>query len=177
VGTGDTSALPPYSATRPPHAPHYADAFPGRSVKLKVHAQKSAVDRPQNRSFLGFSFTGGKSPDRRKVAPKALDRFKARVKALTKRNQGHSLQHVITTLNQYLQGWKGYFGCCQTPTVLRDADSWIRHRLRCLQWQHWKVYRRWKAELSKRGATHSWHTLPRGVAKIHGLSAIPQGYG
>jgi RNA-directed DNA polymerase len=120
-------------------------------LKLKVNAQKSAVDCPQNRSCLGFSFTGGKSPGRRKVAPKALDRFKARVKALTKRNQGRSLQHVITTLNQYLQGWKGYFGFCQTPTVLRDVDSWIRHRLRCLQWKHWKVSRRRKAELIKRG--------------------------
>ena len=104
-------------------------------LQLKVHAPKSAVDCPQNRSVLGFSFTGGKSPGRRKVAPKALDRCKARVKALTKRHQGHSLQHVITTLHQYLQGWKGSFGCCQMPTVLRDADSWLRHRLRCLQWK------------------------------------------
>jgi RNA-directed DNA polymerase len=120
-------------------------------LKLKVHAQKSAVDCPQNRSVLGFSFTGGKAPGRRKVAPKALDRFKARVKALTKRNQGRSLHHVITTLHQYLQGWKGSCGFCQTPTVLRDVDSWIRHRLRCLQWKHWKVSRRRKAELIKRG--------------------------
>jgi RNA-directed DNA polymerase len=120
-------------------------------LQLKVHAQKSAVDCPQNRHFLGFSFTGGKSPGRRQVAPKARDRFKARVKALTKRNQGRSLQHVITPLNRYLQGWKGYFGFCQTPTVLRDVDSWRRHRLRCLQWKHWKVYRRRKAELSKQG--------------------------
>ena len=130
---------------------HRFSRFITHRLKLKVHAQKSAVDCPQNRSFLGFSFTGGKSPGRRKVAPKALDRFKARVKALTKRNQGRSLQHVITTLNQYLQGWKGYFGFCQTPTVLRDGDSWIRHRLRCLQWKHWKVDRRRKAELIKRG--------------------------
>jgi RNA-directed DNA polymerase len=120
-------------------------------LKRKVHAPKSAVDCPQHRSFLGCSCTGGKSPGRRKVAPKALDRFKARVNALTKRNQGRSLQHVSTTLHQYLQGWKGYCGCCQTPTVVRDADSGIRHRLRCLQWKHWKVSRRRKAELIKRG--------------------------
>jgi RNA-directed DNA polymerase len=120
-------------------------------LKLKVNAQKSAVDCPQNRSCLGFSLTGGKAPGRRQVAPKALDRFKARVKALTKRHQGRSLQHVITTLNQSLQGWKGYFGFCQTPTVLRDVDSWLRHRLRCLPWKHWKVSRRRKAELIKRG--------------------------
>jgi RNA-directed DNA polymerase len=120
-------------------------------LKLKVNESKSAVDRPENRSFLGFSFTGGRSAKRRKMAPKALARFKARVKALTRRNQGRSLSQVITTLNQYLRGWIGYFGFCQTPKVLRDLDSWIRHRLRCLQWKQWKLYRRRKAELIKRG--------------------------
>ncbi len=120
-------------------------------LKLKVNESKSAVDRPQNRSFLGFSVTGGRSPKRRKIAPKALARFKARVKALTRRNQGRSLGQVITTLSQYLRGWVGYFGFCQTSKVLRDLDSWIRHRLRCLQWKQWKVYRRRKAELIKRG--------------------------
>lgn len=120
-------------------------------LKLKVNESKSAVERPQNRSFLGFSFTGGNSPNRRKIAPKALARFKARVKELTRRNQGRSLGQIITALNQYLKGWVGYFGFCQTTKVLRDLDSWIRHRLRCLQWKQWKVYRRRKAELIKRG--------------------------
>ena len=87
----------------------------------------------------------------RKIAPKALARFKARVKGLTRRNQGRSLGQVIATLNSYLRGWVGYFGFCQTSKVLRDLDSWIRHRLRCLQWKQWKVYRRRKAELIKRG--------------------------
>lgn len=125
--------------------------FITQRLKLKVNGKKSAVDRPQNRSFLGFSFTGGKSPNRRKVAPKALTRCKARVKELTRRSQGRSLGQVITTLSVYLRGWRGYFGFCQTPTVLRDLDSWIRHRLRCLQWKQWKVYRQRKAELTKRG--------------------------
>lgn len=125
--------------------------FITQRLKLKVNGKKSAVDRPWNRSFLGFSFTGGKLPKRRKIAPKALARFKAQVKALTRRNQGRSLRQVITTLSEYLRGWIGYFGFCQTPAVLRDLDSWIRHRLRCLQWKHWKIYRRRKAELIKRG--------------------------
>ena len=71
--------------------------------------------------------------------------------ALTRRNQGRSLKYVITTLSGYLRGWIGSVDFCQTPAVLRDLDSWIRHRLRCLQWKHWKVYRRRKAELIKRG--------------------------
>jgi RNA-directed DNA polymerase len=74
-------------------------------LKLKVNASKSAVERPQNRSFLGFSFTGGRLAKRRKIAPKALARFKARVKGLTRRNQGRSLGQVIATLNSYLRGW------------------------------------------------------------------------
>ena len=125
--------------------------FITQCLKLQVNWRKSAVDRPWNRSFLGFSFTGGKRPQRRKIAPQALARFKERVKALTRRNQGRSLTHVIRTLSAYLRGWRGYFGFCQTPAVLRDLDSWIRHRLRCLQWKHWKVYRRRKAELIKCG--------------------------
>ena len=125
--------------------------FIPQRLKLQVNEHKSAVDRPQNRSFLGFSFTGGKTPNRRKIAPKALKRFKTRVKELTRRSQGRSLSQVISTLSEYLRGWRGYFGFCQTPAVLRDLDSWIRHRLRCLQWKQWKVYRRRKAQLLKRG--------------------------
>ena len=125
--------------------------FITQRLKLQVNRSKSAVDHPWNRSFLGLSFTGGKLPKRRKIAPKALARFKARVKALTRRNQGRSLRQVITILSEYLRGWIGYFGFCQTPAVLRDLDSWIRHRLRCFQWKHWKTYRRRKAELIKRG--------------------------
>ena len=125
--------------------------FMTQRLKLQVHWSKSAVDRPWKRSFLGFSFTGGKRPKRRKIAPKAFARFKARVKALTRRSQGRSLKHVITTLSAYLRGGIGYCDFCQTPAVLRDLDSWIRHRLRCLQWKHWKVYRRRKAELLQRG--------------------------
>jgi RNA-directed DNA polymerase len=124
-------------------------------LKLKVNESKSAVDRPQNRSFLGFSFTGGKFPNRRKIAPKALARFKARVRELTKRNQGRSLGQVIATLSRYLRGWIGYFGFCQTASVLRDLDSWIRHRLRCLQWKQWKTFRRRRAELIKRSINPS----------------------
>jgi RNA-directed DNA polymerase len=125
--------------------------FITQRLKLQVNWSKSSVDRPWKRSFLEFSFTGGKLPKRRKIAPQALARVKARVQALTRRNQGRSLKHVITTLSEYLRGWIGYFDFCQTPAVLRDLDSWIRHRLRCLQWKHWKVYRQRKAELIKRG--------------------------
>lgn len=110
-------------------------SFYPKHVHSSSRDRPPAVDRPQNRSFLGFSFTGGKVPNRRKMAPQALRRFKARVRELPRRSQGRSLGHVTATLSEYLRGWRGYFGFCLTPAVFRDLDSWIRHRLRCLQWK------------------------------------------
>ena len=120
-------------------------------LKLRVNEAKSAVDVPSKRKFLGFTFTGGRSPSRRKIAPESLRRFKARVRQLTRRNWSISLEERVRRLKGYLNGWRGYFGFCETASVLRDLDSWIRHRLRCVQWKQWKVYRRRKAELIRLG--------------------------
>jgi len=106
-------------------------------LKLKVNEAKSAVAQPWQRKFLGFSFTGP-SRLRRRIAPQALTRFKQRVRELTRRTKGRSLREVIERLVPYLRGWRGYFGFCETPTVLRDLDSWLRRRLRSLVWQQWK---------------------------------------
>ncbi|MGD8309682.1 MAG: group II intron reverse transcriptase/maturase [Chromatiales bacterium] len=125
--------------------------FITRRLKLRVNEAKSAVDVPQKRKFLGFTFTAGRSPDRRKIAPESLRRFKARVRQLTRHNWSISLEERVRRLKTYLTGWRGYFGFCQTRSVLRDLDSWIRHRLRCVQWKQWKVYRRRKAELIRLG--------------------------
>ena len=119
-------------------------------LKLKVNESKSGVARPAERKFLGFSFTRGKQPKRR-IAPKTLLRFKKRIRELTKRNRGVSLQRMVEQLRRYLIGWRGYFGFCQTPSVLRNLDSWIRRRLRCFQWKLWKRGKTRFAELRKRG--------------------------
>lgn len=119
-------------------------------LKLKVNESKSGVARPAQRKFLGFSFTRGKQPKRR-IAPKTLLRFKKRIRELTKRNRGVSLQRMVEQLRRYLIGWRGYFGFCQTPSVLRDLDSWIRRRLRCFQWKLWKRGKTRFAELRRRG--------------------------
>ena len=103
--------------------------FLEKRLKLKVSMAKSAVTRPFRTSFLGFSFTSGKNPKRR-IAPKAIERLKKRVRELTRRTRGISLEQMVTELNRYLRAWRGYFGFCQTPSVLRDLDSWIRRRLR-----------------------------------------------
>ena len=128
--------------------------FIARKLKLKVNELKSAVGRPQKRKFLGFSFTGDyKAPNRRKIAPKSLEKFKKRVRQLTNRNHSLSIEKRVENLSRYLRGWKGYFGFCQTPNVLRALDSWIRRRLRSVLWKQWKVYKRRKAELMTRGVS------------------------
>jgi RNA-directed DNA polymerase len=121
-------------------------------LKLKVNEAKSAVAQPWQRKFLGFSITRTSRP-RRKIAPQALTRFKQRVRELTDRNQGRALGEVIKRLALYLRGWGGYFGFCETPSVLRDLDSWIGHRLRSLVWKQWKRGRRRFAELVRRGVS------------------------
>jgi len=119
-------------------------------LRLKVNEAKSAVAQPWQRKFLGFSFTRT-SRLRRRIAPQALTRFQQRVRELTDRNQGRALGEVIERLARYLRGWRGYFGFCETPSVLRDLDSWIGHRLRSLVWKQWKHGRRRFAELVRRG--------------------------
>jgi RNA-directed DNA polymerase len=121
-------------------------------LKLKVNQAKSAVARPQERKFLGFSFTFGREPKRR-IAPKARERFQARVRELTRRTRGISLRTMADQLASYLRGWRGYFGHCQTPSVLEELDSWIRRRLRCFLWKQWKRGKRRFAELRRRGVS------------------------
>ena len=124
--------------------------FITRKLKLKVNASKSAVDRPGRRKFLGFSFTFGSKPKRR-IAPKAIDKMKKKVKELTKRTRGVDAQRMVETLSSYLRGWIGYFGHCQTPSVLDGLDRWIRRRLRAVAWKQWKRGPRRFAELRRRG--------------------------
>jgi RNA-directed DNA polymerase len=123
-----------------------------RRLKLKVNANKSAVDRPGKRKFLGFSFTSGKEPKRR-IAPKALDRMKEKLRELTRRTRGIDARLMVEQVSVYLRGWIGYFGFCQTPSVLRDVDSWIRRRLRAVAWKHWKRGKTRYARLRQYGLT------------------------
>jgi RNA-directed DNA polymerase len=111
---------------------------------------RSAVAKPSVRKFLGFSFTSGRQP-RRRIAPQAIDRFKARVRELTRRTCGKSLSQVAKELSRYLIGWRGYFGFCETPSVLRELDQWTRRRLRAIAWKQWKRGRTRFARLRRRG--------------------------
>src|SRR6266704_2302071 len=107
--------------------------FITQKLKLKVNEAKSAVARPQERKFLGFSFTSGKEL-KRKIAPKSLERFKHRIREITRRAKGVSMKQVMEELARYLRGWRGYFGFCETPSVLQGLDAWVRRRVRCAFW-------------------------------------------
>ena len=124
--------------------------FIATKLKLKVNEQKSAVARPWERKFLGFSFTNSGIPKRR-IAPKAVDRFKERVRELTRRTRGVSIERMAEDLTRYLRGWLGYFGKCETPSVLVGLEKWLRRRLRSAIWKQWKRGSVRFAELRRRG--------------------------
>jgi group II intron reverse transcriptase/maturase len=139
-------------------------------LKLRVNETKSKVRRATASKFLGFSFWIGKGRTiRRRVAPQAIERMKERVRELTRRSAGRSLAQICKPLGKYLTGWKGYFRLTETPRVLADIDSWIRHRLRAVQLKHWKrgkvIYRELIArgmapDVARRVAANSrrwWH--------------------
>jgi len=131
--------------------------FLKRRLKLKVNAAKSAVDRPWNRKFLGFTFTRGRNA-RRKVSEKSLQAFKAKVRKLTSRTRGRTMVRIVKELRKFILGWRGYYGFSEVPSPLRDLDKWIRRRLRSYHWKQWG--RRGYRELRKRGVTRdlAWNT-------------------
>jgi RNA-directed DNA polymerase len=124
--------------------------FITNTLKLKVNETKSAVARPQVRKFLGFSFTAGPEV-KRAIAPKALDRFKARIREDTRRAKGVSIETTIEELAPYMRGWRSYFGFCETPDVLVYLTRWVRLRLRAALWRQWKTPRRRRVALLKLG--------------------------
>jgi len=124
--------------------------FLSERLRLTVNQQKSAVARPWERKFLGFSFTNQQQP-RRRIAPKAVERFKERIRELTSRTRGVSIERMAGDLTQYLRGWLGYFGKCETTRVLESLAKWTRRRLRSAIWKQWKRDTVRFAELRKRG--------------------------
>ena len=154
--------------------------FITQKLKLKVNEGKSAVARPQERKFLGFTFTDGPQVNRA-IAPKAQDRFKQRIREITRRAKGVSIQTTVAELAAYLRGWRGYFGFCQTPRVLQYLTRWVRLRLRAALWRQWKTPRRRRLALTALGVSPrlagntagsgkgAWH-LARSKALAIGLS-------
>ena len=122
-------------------------------LKLRVNDSKSAVARPWDRKFLGFTFWMAKDGTvKRRIAPKALEAMKERIRQITGRNRGRSLKSIIAELRRYLIGWKQYFRLTEMPGVFRDLDSWTRRRLRMVQLKQWRHGPRIFRELCARGA-------------------------
>jgi RNA-directed DNA polymerase len=124
------------------------------ALKLQINEAKSAVASAFGRKFLGYALWVAKGQEVKcAVAYMALDDFKARIRQLTRRSAGRSMEQVVDKLRPYMLGWKAYFGMAQTPRIWRELDEWLRHRLRAIQLKHWKrgttIYR----ELKARGAT------------------------
>jgi RNA-directed DNA polymerase len=153
--------------------------FITQKLKLKVNEAKSAVARPQERKFLGFSFTAGPGI-KRKIAPKSLERFKRRIREITRRAKGVSIKTTMEELASYMRGWRGYFGYCETPEVLIALTRWVRLRLRAALWRQWKTPRRRRAAMiamgvsrqlasSTAGSGHGPWRLARGKALSRGL--------
>ncbi len=143
---------------------HSVKQFVEKRLKLKVNMEKSAVDRPWKRKFLGFSFTPNKEP-RLRLAPITVKRFKDKVRELTSRRKSQSLENRIHTLNVYLQGWSGYFRVADTRSVFQSLDQWTRRRLRMCLLKQWKKSKTKKRNLVTLGIPKEWASLVSGSRK------------
>jgi RNA-directed DNA polymerase len=132
-------------------------------LKLKVNREKSTVDRPWRRKFLGYSMTFHKKP-RLKVAPESVKRFKGKVKEILRRGRGRSLRRTIDTLIPILRGWSNYFKLAQVKNVFEELDGWLRRKLRCILWRQWKRTYTRARNLMKRGLTEerAWRSAANG---------------
>ena len=146
-------------------------------LKLQINEAKSAVGSAFGRKFLGYELWVAKGREVKcAVAHKPLDNFKARIRQLTRRSGGRSMEQVVHKLRPYMLGWKAYFGLAQTPKIWRRLDEWLRHRLRAIQLRHWKrpkaIYRELKAlgaseDVAKQvaGNCHRWWRNSDGAIK------------
>jgi RNA-directed DNA polymerase len=124
--------------------------FLSERLKLKVNVAKSAVDRPWQRTFLGFTMTAHKEP-RLRVAPNSVDRFKGKLKAALRQGRGRNIARTVKDLAPVLRGWIGYFRLADAKGIFEELDGWMRRKLRCILWRQWKRPRTRQTRLMQRG--------------------------
>jgi RNA-directed DNA polymerase len=167
-------------------------AFLEQRLKLKVNADKSAVARPWERKFLGYSMTRHRKPKLR-IAPQSRKRLTEKIRLALRRGRGQSMQQVIEGLNPVLRGWMAYFRLTEVKSVLEELDGWLRRKLRTLLWRQWKrVYTRavnlmkaglgkvraWQSATNGRGpwwnsgASHMNHAYPKSWFDRMGLVSL-----
>ncbi|MBU1193868.1 MAG: group II intron reverse transcriptase/maturase [Proteobacteria bacterium] len=168
------------------------DKFVTNKLRLKINRSKSAVDRPWNRKFLGYSVTYH-NPPRLKVALDSVARFKGKVKEAFRRGRGRNLKKFIMELQPMLRGWINYFRLSEVKGIFEELDEWIRHHLRCVLWRQWKrnytrmrqmrkngisEKRAWKSATNGRGpwwnsrASHMNQAFPKKVFDRLGLVSL-----
>jgi RNA-directed DNA polymerase len=153
--------------------------FIERRLRLKVNTDKSAVARPEDRHFLGFSLR--REPREGKVevslSKRSKERVAAKVRELTPRNWGNTLKACISRVNEYATGWIGFFGICteQVETTLRNLDAHIRRRLRAIQLKQWKRKRTVAQKLIQHGIRpqSAWRSVYNGRKSIWTMSHMP----
>lgn len=143
--------------------------FIEKKLKLKVNHEKSAVDRPWKRKFLGFTLSPHRNPQIR-ISKQSIQRLKQRIRGLTSRKWSISMEERIKKLNRYLVGWLGYYQLAETPSVFRNIDAWIRRRLRMIRWKEWKKVGTKLKNLTKLGILKSkaweWANSRKGYWRI-----------
>ena len=138
--------------------------FITRRLRLRVNEEKSSVGRPWSAKYLGLSMTNSRTKPKIRLHWKTPQRFKERIRELTRRTIGRSLSRVIEELNQFLRGWWGYFSIIESHSKLAGIENWIRRRLRSLLWKQWKNRRTRVRELHKRGISKQ-QALTTGCAR------------
>ncbi|MBE7416973.1 MAG: hypothetical protein HS128_04325 [Ideonella sp.] len=153
-------------------------------LRLVVNEAKTAVAPVWGRKFLGYSLVVGQGGARLVVAKQALDKLRDRLRRSTRRSSGRSLAQIAEELRAYVPGWKAYFRLAPMPSVRRELDSWLRHRLRAVQLAHWRRGRTAYPALRKLGArvdeaqriaSHLrqwWHTSALGVNRLLPLAYL-----
>jgi group II intron reverse transcriptase/maturase len=126
------------------------ERFLQKRLRLKVNRDKSAVDRPWKRKFLGYTMTPHKEPKLR-VAPESEKRFQAKVRELARQGRGRSLGWTIERLEPLIRGWVAYFQKAEVKAAFERLDKWLRRRLRCILWRQWKRPRTRAKRLMKLG--------------------------
>jgi group II intron reverse transcriptase/maturase len=157
--------------------------FLGRKLRLTVNATKSAVARPSQRKFLGYSVTGAQVPKLR-VARQSIERLRDRVNELCRQGRGRSLSQLIETLNPVLRGWMNYFCLTQSRRPIEELDAWVRRHLRCIVWRQWKRPKTRESMLRAHGleAQRAWKSSVNGrgpwwnAGAKHMIAALPPKY-
>lgn len=158
-------------------------SFLAKRLKLTVNEAKSAVARPWERKFLGYSVTAQQA-NKIRVARQSIERLRERVRELCRQGRGRSLPRIIETLNPVLRGWMNYFSLTQSRRPIEELDTWLRRRLRCIVWRQWKRPKTRESKLRAQGldAQRAWKSSVNGrgpwwnAGARHMIAALPPRY-